>query len=41
MSQKSWENRKGSAWNNIRKIVYLIAALVVTWFVLEWTMGGK
>ncbi len=31
----------GSAWLNIGKIIFLIAALVAAWFVLEWLMGGK
>jgi hypothetical protein len=31
----------GSAWLNIGKIIFLIAALVAAWFVLEWMMGGK
>jgi hypothetical protein len=32
---------EGSAWKNIGKIIFLIAALVASWFVLEWLMGGK
>jgi len=31
----------GSAWKNIGKLMFLIAALVAAWFVLEWLMGGK
>ena len=30
-----------SAWKNIGKIIFLIAALVAAWFVLERLMGSK
>jgi len=30
-----------SAWKNIGKIIFLIAALVAAWFVLERLIGGK
>ena len=30
-----------SAWKNIGKTIFLIAALVVAWFVLEWLFEGK
>jgi len=30
-----------SAWRNIGKTLFLIAALVAAWFLLEWLMGGK
>jgi hypothetical protein len=30
-----------SAWRNIGKTLFLIAALVAAWFALEWLMGGK
>jgi hypothetical protein len=30
-----------SAWRNIGKTIFLIAALVAAWFLLEWLMGGK
>jgi hypothetical protein len=30
-----------SAWKNIGKTIFLIAALVAAWFMLEWLMGGK
>lgn len=30
-----------SAWKNIGKIMFLIAALAAAWFVLEWLMDGK
>jgi hypothetical protein len=30
-----------SAWANIGKIIFLIAALVAAWFVLERLMGSK
>ena len=30
-----------SAWKNIGKIIFLVAALVAAWFVLERLMGGK
>jgi hypothetical protein len=32
---------QGSHIRNIGKIVFLIAALVAAWFVLEWLMGSK
>lgn len=31
----------GSAWKNIGKLLFLIAALVAAWFVLERLMGSK
>jgi hypothetical protein len=30
-----------SAWKNIGKTIFLIAALVIAWFVLEWLIEGK
>jgi hypothetical protein len=30
-----------SAWKNIGKIIFLIAALAAAWFVLERLIGGK
>jgi hypothetical protein len=30
-----------SAWRNIGKTLFLIAALVAAWFVLEWLMGRR
>lgn len=35
------EPEAGSAWKNIAKTIFLIAALVASWFVLEWLMGSK
>ena len=35
------EPEAGSAGKNIGKLIFLIAALVAAWFVLEWLMGGK
>jgi hypothetical protein len=32
---------QGSPIRNIGKIIFLIAALVAAWFVLEWLMGSK
>ena len=32
---------QGSAFVNIGKIIFLIAALVAAWFILEKLMGGK
>ena len=29
------------AWKNIGKIIFLIAALVAAWFILERLMGSK
>ncbi len=39
--KESEEPDAGSGWKNIGKIIFLIAALVASWFVLEWLMGGK
>ena len=36
---KPEEPEHGSAWLNIGKTVFLVAALVAAWFVLEWLMG--
>jgi hypothetical protein len=33
------EQETVSAWKNIGKTIFLIAALVVAWFILEWLMG--
>jgi hypothetical protein len=30
-----------SVWRNIGKTIFLIAALVAAWFLLDWLMGGK
>ena len=35
------ETDTGSAWKNIGKTIFLIAALVAAWFVLERLMGNK
>ena len=35
------ETETGSAWKNIGKTIFLIAALVAAWFVLERLMGNK
>ena len=35
------ESESESAWKNIGKILFLIAALVAAWFVLERLMGSK
>jgi hypothetical protein len=39
--EKPEELKQGNLWLNIRKIVFLVAALVAAWFVLEWLMGVK
>jgi hypothetical protein len=30
-----------SAWRNIGKAIFLFAALVAAWFLMDWLMGGK
>ena len=35
------QEQQGSYIRNIAKIIFLIAALVAAWFVLEWLMGSK
>jgi hypothetical protein len=35
------EPQQGNPWLNIGKIIFLIAALVAAWFVLERLMGSK
>ena len=30
-----------SAWRNIGKTIFLIAALVAAWFLMDWLMGNK
>jgi len=35
------EQEAVSAWRNIGKTLFLIAVLVIAWFVLEWLMDGK
>jgi len=35
------EQETGSVWRNIGKIIFLIAVLIVAWFVLERLMGSK
>jgi hypothetical protein len=35
------ELQQGNPWLNIGKIIFLIAALVAAWFVLERLMGSK
>jgi hypothetical protein len=30
-----------SVWRNIGKTIFLIAALVAAWFLMDWLMGGK
>lgn len=35
------EREAGSAWKNIAKTLFLIAALVAAWFILERLMGSK
>jgi hypothetical protein len=39
--EKQQEQEQGSAFLNIGKIVFLIAALVAAWFILEKLMGSK
>ena len=39
--EKQQEQEQGSALLNIGKIVFLIAALVAAWFILEKLMGSK
>ena len=39
--EKPEEQEQGSALLNIGKIVFLIAALVAAWFILEKLMGSK
>jgi len=44
MSKEPKEPKDGEpegGWKNIGKIIFLIAALVAAWFVLERLMGGK
>jgi hypothetical protein len=38
---KQEEPQEGSLLLNIGKIIFLVAALVAAWFVLEWLMGSK
>ena len=38
---KQGEQEQGRAWQNIGKIIFLFAALIAAWFVLEWLAGGK
>jgi hypothetical protein len=38
---KPEEQEQGSAFVNIGKIIFLIAALVAAWFILEKLMGSK
>lgn len=33
------EEPQGNPWLNIGKIIFLVVALVVAWFVLEWLFG--
>jgi hypothetical protein len=35
------EQEDVSVWRNIGKTIFLIAALVAAWFLLDWLMGGK
>ena len=35
------ETETVSAWKNIGKTIFLIAALVAAWFILERLMGSK
>jgi len=39
--EKSEDQEQGSAFVNIGKIIFLIAALVAAWFILEKLMGSK
>ena len=39
--EKPEEQEQGRAFLNIGKIVFLIAALVAAWFILEKLMGSK
>jgi hypothetical protein len=39
--EKPGEQEQGSAFVNIAKIIFLIAALVAAWFILEKLMGSK
>jgi hypothetical protein len=39
--EKPEEQEQGSAFVNIGKIIFLIAALVAAWFILEKLMGSK
>ena len=39
--QEPNDEEAGRAWNNIAKIIFLIAVLVAAWFVLERLMGSK
>ncbi len=32
---------EGRLWLNIAKLVFLVAALVAAWFILDWLIGGK
>ena len=35
------DETEASAWKNIGKVIFLIAALAAAWFVLERLMGSK
>lgn len=41
-TRPGWEEpEQGHGWQNIGKVIFLIASLVAAWFLLEWLMGGK
>jgi hypothetical protein len=39
--EKPQEPQQGNPWLNIGKIIFLVAALVAAWFVLEWLLESK
>ena len=39
--EKSEDPQHINVWWNIGMKVFLVAALVAAWFVLDWLMGGK
>jgi hypothetical protein len=41
MNKEEEPQQEGSAVKNIAKLIFLVAGLVIAWFVLEKLMGGK
>lgn len=33
--------KQGNPWKNMGKLIFLLAALIAAWLVLEWWLGGK
>jgi len=40
-SQETQESHQGNPWLNIGKIIFLVASLAASWFLLEWLMQSK